>query len=920
MERLLEDAEKLSGIHYDISNYADIIEAIHVIQTEMGITGTTAKEASETIEGSANAAKAAWQNLLTAFGRNDADIDKQVDELTNSVETLVKNVIPVAERAFVSLTKTALREGIELSKQLPDLADKAMEHIHQTIAKEFGGAADNIFAVETAVKAAAGAFIAYKSAMVVSDAVEGVIALTKVIKGATTAQEALNAAGLANPFVLVATAIAGATIALKSYRDTQTDLIDEAELTYGKLSDAQQSFIDSSNKLAKGISNDIENARGSIDSVNAEVGALSKMTDELYRINEAETLSNEQKARMKTLVDSLNESLPGLNLQLDTETGHLKNQREEVDKLIESYQLQAKAQAAQESLVQLYKDQYEAEKKLTEAEKARTEGQKNLEAAQKRVTELAKEYKNYRSAFNLGRLAEDEIAQMNALEGQLEAAKNEVEQYENAMGDLNGAFVTANENQREVNGAINDMSVIAAEAAGATDLLADGTEESTERISASTSEQARMARMLSNELKDYIMTVGGETYNISQDTYDKLQELSDKYQEALTSQEENIRNSLDLFSEFNGGAETSANELLTNLDANAQGLEKWAENIQTLADWGINEGLLQQLEEAGPSSANLVQAMINMGEPKLKEYSEKWAETQKRIHEIAVEQTEDVKKQTEYAMAELIGVATDNKDKAKAAYQDLGNYITQGAGGAIADGTSDYVVPVTGEMVMQMEQEAAKKIQEANFPDKGENIDKGVAEGIRNGTHWTVEEMNNMIDEIENAYMQRTQSHSPSKLFEKLAGYIPQGMALGIDEKKSDVVDSMKGIVNAAIQEASKLDVESKTHFSKSNSGSGLVMVDPRSSYESNTEEGAKFDKGAHFTTNDGGSQIGYETQEEPQKTNRRSYQSGYSYYGGDINIKIMMPDYSVIAQGTAPFLDIINGKVVYLQNMGLST
>ena len=59
MQRLLEDAEKISGIEYDISSYADIVDAIHVVQTEMGITGTTAKEASTTISGSVDSAKAA---------------------------------------------------------------------------------------------------------------------------------------------------------------------------------------------------------------------------------------------------------------------------------------------------------------------------------------------------------------------------------------------------------------------------------------------------------------------------------------------------------------------------------------------------------------------------------------------------------------------------------------------------------------------------------------------------------------------------------------------------------------------------------------------------------------------------------------------------------------------------------------------
>ena len=59
MQRLLEDAEKISGIEYDISSYGDIVDAIHVVQTEMGITGTTAKEASTTISGSVSSMKSA---------------------------------------------------------------------------------------------------------------------------------------------------------------------------------------------------------------------------------------------------------------------------------------------------------------------------------------------------------------------------------------------------------------------------------------------------------------------------------------------------------------------------------------------------------------------------------------------------------------------------------------------------------------------------------------------------------------------------------------------------------------------------------------------------------------------------------------------------------------------------------------------
>jgi phage-related protein len=95
MQRLLEDATALSGVEYDISSYADIVDAIHVVQTEMGITGTTAKEASTTIEGSINSAKAAYENLLTGLADEDADLDALIDNMIDSVETVVDNVVPV---------------------------------------------------------------------------------------------------------------------------------------------------------------------------------------------------------------------------------------------------------------------------------------------------------------------------------------------------------------------------------------------------------------------------------------------------------------------------------------------------------------------------------------------------------------------------------------------------------------------------------------------------------------------------------------------------------------------------------------------------------------------------------------------------------------------------------------------------------
>lgn len=133
MERLLKDASKISGIKYDISSYADIVDAIHVVQTEMGITGTTAKEASTTIQGSISSMKSAWQNLLTGLADENADLDVLVTNMIESVGTVVENVLPkisVAAEGIVTIIQNLIPQIPPLIEQLlPPLLEGALSLI-----------------------------------------------------------------------------------------------------------------------------------------------------------------------------------------------------------------------------------------------------------------------------------------------------------------------------------------------------------------------------------------------------------------------------------------------------------------------------------------------------------------------------------------------------------------------------------------------------------------------------------------------------------------------------------------------------------------------------------------------------------------------------------------------------------------------
>ena len=121
MQRLLDEAGKISGVKYDISSFADITEAIHVMQVKMGIAGTTSKEAASTISGSIGMVKATWKNFLTGMSDPGQDFGELVGSLTESIEIALGNIIPKLVQALPRVVK-GLSQVIQiLGNYLPDL-------------------------------------------------------------------------------------------------------------------------------------------------------------------------------------------------------------------------------------------------------------------------------------------------------------------------------------------------------------------------------------------------------------------------------------------------------------------------------------------------------------------------------------------------------------------------------------------------------------------------------------------------------------------------------------------------------------------------------------------------------------------------------------------------------------------------------
>lgn len=143
MERLLADASKLSGVKYKIENFSDIIEAIHVIQDNQGIAGTTAAEAEKTISGSVNAAKAAWKNLLSGLADGEQDIDQLVSNLSETVLTAAqKNIVPRLQTMAPRLVQAVQTLVSTLGPQLPGIINTILPGMVEAATTLITGLAD----------------------------------------------------------------------------------------------------------------------------------------------------------------------------------------------------------------------------------------------------------------------------------------------------------------------------------------------------------------------------------------------------------------------------------------------------------------------------------------------------------------------------------------------------------------------------------------------------------------------------------------------------------------------------------------------------------------------------------------------------------------------------------------------------------
>lgn len=236
LERLVADAEELTGQALDPSKFSDVITAIHAVQENMGITGTTAKEAATTIEGSVGMMKAAWSNLLTGIADENANLDTLISQFVTSAETAAGNIIP-------RVTQILSGMGAAIEQLAPILATEVPGLITAVLPSLVSAGAQLLVGLVTGLVSAVPQLVA---------AVPGII--SAVVESLTASGPALLAAGVALMTMLTNGVGNGIPALIESLPDVITAIFNFLAENAPKFIESGLEFI---GQLALGIINAI---------------------------------------------------------------------------------------------------------------------------------------------------------------------------------------------------------------------------------------------------------------------------------------------------------------------------------------------------------------------------------------------------------------------------------------------------------------------------------------------------------------------------------------------------------------------------------------------------------------------------------------------------------------------------------------
>lgn len=710
-------------------------------------------------------------------------------------ETPLKNAAKKSSKEFSEFADS-INDG-ELSESFEDLGDnfatfvdvglEAVEFVIPPLTKGLGWILEHSPVIIGGLSGIASAMITQKTVTTVVNTANAFSDMAQAINTAKTAQATFNAVSSATPWGAIATVVGLAIGGIVTFGlEAKT-----TEKKINNLSDEQKTLIERTQNLNKEISESAETRKNNIDDIETTYDGYKNMVEKLYDLNEAENLSVGQKEKMKGMVDELNKAIPDLNLQLNEETGHLENQKEAIVQLIEKTKEQMKLDAVKEDLVGLYKEQAKAEKNVAlskqeyiELKEKENECDKKLSDNRKKLQEesakLNKEQINGLMPLNQSYI--DAADKQKKLQKEYDETKNSVAEMKKNWDDAEDSLESVNNDVKDSENYVNDLAT---------------TIEKT----------AETAEVATEKMKITVGKYKGQTVEVVSTAVEEIQKLESEYQEAYQKRSQELQDSLDVFKEFSLNSEITADKLLNNMESNLEGMTNWADGLNTLAKRGLDEGLIQKLRDAGPSSASEVAAMTKMTDEQLEKYNKDWRTYTNKIQGIVSEELQDAREE----INQKVSTAIKDVEKKQPAASSAGKKVGSAIGNSINSGydsakASDHIKGDIEKLITDVHNDYKQKLYNG-FYEMGSFIDEGLAAGLRDNTYrstYATEVLGNSVLYTGNKTFG---INSPSKKFYEIGDYCVQGQVLGMQDREKELFAEIDNINYGILDRAQNISL-----------------------------------------------------------------------------------------------------------------
>lgn len=555
--------------------------------------------------------------------------------------------------------------------------------------------------------------------------------LTGQIGLATAAQGAWNIVMAANPVGLIVAGVGALTVGLAAYFALTKDSTSATQ----ELCDEADELVQSSQEMRDALEGSAQQRQKEREAMEAEAGAAKVLADRLYNLADKTNKTAGEKQEMLSLVDQLNQAIPGLNLVYDAENDRLSKQREEVDGLIDANLELLKAKAAQEDRIKIAEEIYQTEKKRNDLMQERKKIQEELT---QREAELKAAIEDTNNAYAVTDLMAAHKFNTEDLRKQVADIDAEIVNIEGDISSMNGEFDRCGEY-------IKNTAESAEDATGNLEDMGEAGAEAGEKIGQSAQSMA-------------------EKLGISEEALKTLQEDLEDYSETAT----------DVFSKIGEASEHGMDEMIANLEANQDAMNEWADNLVIAAAKGVDKGLLLKLQEAGPEAAGYVKALVDASGAEISRLNEVFrsgAEAANNAYNSelaimkgntgiligqAVQAAQDIFRDgipgISSATRELADAAVDSLSSLESSFRSIGEAAMEGLRGGI-ENKIDSVVSV-GKLASDMIVSGVRKNLKVNSPSKrtmqeiGMPFMEGIGVGIKKALPGVEGQMESSVEEM----------------------------------------------------------------------------------------------------------------------------------------------------------------------------